>query len=123
VRLFRRREPLHVQLAREGGLELEEPRTRPAWDASGIHGLHRPREWDAVVTVAAPEVEGTRATFVALPDGAVVVEEGPTTLAPCALAGSTASCGRSMLPRSSLLGPPQVPETRTARPRAAAGTL
>jgi hypothetical protein len=78
--VFRRREPLHVRLAREGGIPLEEPKTRPAWDASGIHGLHRVREWDAVVTVDAPELKDNRATFVALPNGDLVVEEGPDGL-------------------------------------------
>jgi hypothetical protein len=76
---FRRREPLHVRLAREGGLELEtgEPEPpRPPWDASGIHGLHRLRQWDAVTTIAAPELPGEKIGFVALPDGALVAEEG-----------------------------------------------
>jgi len=86
VTLFRRHEPLHVRLAREGGIPLEEPKTRPAWDASGIHGLHRLREWDAVVTVEAPELQGNRATFVALPDGDLVVEDGPDAITPLATA-------------------------------------
>jgi len=83
---LRRREPLHVRLAREGGIPLGEPEARAPWDASGIHGLHRVREWDAVVTVAAPEVEGDRAAFVALPGGDLVLEEGPDHLAPFAVA-------------------------------------
>ena len=78
--LFRRREPLHVRLAREGGIPIGEPKTRPAWDESGIHGLHRVREWDAVVTVDAPELKGSRASFVALPDGDLVIEDGPDEL-------------------------------------------
>jgi hypothetical protein len=86
VRLFRRNEPLHVRLAREGGIPLEEARAKPAWDASGIHGLHRVREWDAVVTVDAPEVEGERAAFVALPNGDLVVESGPERVEPLAAA-------------------------------------
>jgi hypothetical protein len=86
VTLFRRRESLHVRLAREGGLPLDEPKTRPAWDASGIHGLHRAREWDAVATVEAPELRGDRATFVALPDGELVIEEGPEGIDPLAAA-------------------------------------
>ena len=84
--LFRRHEPLHVRLAREGGIPLEEPKTRPAWDASGIHGLHRVREWDAVVTVEAPELKGNRATFVALPGGDLVVEDGPDAITALATA-------------------------------------
>jgi hypothetical protein len=86
VSLFRRREPLHVQLAREGGVPLGDDKPRPAWDAAGIHGLHRERRWDAVVAVEAPDVEGERATFVALPGGDLVVEEGPNDLAPLATA-------------------------------------
>jgi hypothetical protein len=86
VTLFRRREPLHVRLAREGGVPLEESETRPAWDAAGIHGLHRVREWDAVVTLEEPEVEGERASFVALPGGDLVVEEGPASVEPLATA-------------------------------------
>jgi hypothetical protein len=86
VTFFRRREALHVRLAREGGIPLEEPRTRPAWDASGIHGLHRVREWDAVVTVDAPELKGDRASFVVLSGGDLVVEEGPDGIVPLATA-------------------------------------
>jgi hypothetical protein len=80
VTLFRRPEPLHVRLAREGGIPLDEAKTRPAWDATGIHGLHRAREWNAVVTVEAPQLTGDRASFVALPDGSLVVEDGPEPL-------------------------------------------
>ena len=84
--LFRRHEPLHVRLAREGGVPLEESETRPAWDAAGIHGLHRVREWDAVVTLEAPELQGERASFVALPGGDLVVEDGPPSVEPLATA-------------------------------------
>jgi hypothetical protein len=76
--LFRRDEPLHVRLARQGGVELgEESQTRPAWDAAGIHGMQRPCEWDVVVTAHAPGVEGERARFVALPPDVLLLEEGP----------------------------------------------
>jgi hypothetical protein len=84
--LFRRSEPLHVRLAREGGLLFGAEAPRAPWDTSGIHGLHRPRQWDAVVTVADPELEGERAAFVALPDGSLVVEDGPHALDPLAAA-------------------------------------
>jgi len=87
VSLFRRREPLHVRLAREGGVPLgDDSPPRPPWDAAGIHGLHRPRQWDAVVTVEAPTLAGERATFVALPDGTLVVEQGPDGIQPLAAA-------------------------------------
>jgi hypothetical protein len=75
VGFFRRREPLHRQLAREGGLLPPEP--RPQWQEVGIHGLQRLREADAVVAVDAPEIEGDTARFVSLPDGSLLVEEGP----------------------------------------------
>lgn len=74
--LFRRNKPLHEQLAEEGGMQLEPlPEAGPpGWMDVGVHGVSRPREWDAVVTVEA-EVEGDRARFVALPD-TLLVEEG-----------------------------------------------
>jgi len=91
VGLFGRREPLHERLAREGGLdtraEPEQIDPRPAWQETGVHGIARAREWDATVTVEAPDVEGDRATFVALPDGSLLVEDGPdTSLEPLAAA-------------------------------------
>lgn len=75
---LRRREPLHERLAREAGL-LEVPSSPtpgPAWQEAGIHGMHRPRDWDATVTADAPDVEGDSVRFVALPDGTLLVEEG-----------------------------------------------
>jgi hypothetical protein len=78
VGFFRRREPLHERLAREAGLTTQpslDPRT--PWQETGVHGLQRPREWDATITVDAPDVEGDAARFVALPDGTLLVEEGP----------------------------------------------
>jgi hypothetical protein len=77
---------LHVRLAREGGIPFGDDRPRPPWDVSGIHGLHRPRRWDAVVTVAAPDVAGERAAFVVLPDGTIVIEDGADDPAPLAAA-------------------------------------
>ena len=77
--LFGRREPLHVRLARLGGMRPDP--TRPpdllgSLGGAGIHGLHRLREWDAVVAVEAPPLQGDRAVFVALADGTLLVEEG-----------------------------------------------
>jgi hypothetical protein len=83
--LFRRREPLHVRLAREGGLDLDETDAvgpRPPWDAAGIHGNPRPKEWDVVTTVDAPDLPGDRIGFVALAGGELVVDEGGGDLAP-----------------------------------------
>jgi hypothetical protein len=78
VGLFRRRVPLHEKLAREGGLYAEpsEGARPPGWMETGIHGVPRAREWEAVVAVDAEGVEGDRARFVALPDDTLVVEEG-----------------------------------------------
>jgi hypothetical protein len=77
VGLFRRREPLHEQLAREGGLVgTPVPDPRPAWQETGIHGISRPREWDVTLSADAAIAEGTRVTFVALPDGSLLVEDG-----------------------------------------------
>ncbi len=76
--LFRRRETLHERLAREGGLSagpLPEP-ARPGWMETGVHGVPRAREWDAVVAVEVDGVQGDRARFVALADDTLLVEEG-----------------------------------------------
>lgn len=89
---FRRgdEEPLHERLAREGGLQFGEipPHdTRPRWGEAGIHGIHRFREWDAVLHVDDVELEADEVRFVALADGTLIVdgdEEGD--LAPFAQA-------------------------------------
>ncbi|HEY1367990.1 MAG TPA: hypothetical protein VGF23_12775 [Gaiellaceae bacterium] len=76
---FWRREPLHERLAREGALGPEQPvadDARPRWGETGIHGLHRVREWDVVATAEAPDVPGDAVAFVALPDGSLLVEDG-----------------------------------------------
>lgn len=48
----------------------------PHWGEVGIHGLHRQREWDLVVTVEAPAAVGDELWFVVLADGRVLTEEG-----------------------------------------------
>ena len=78
--LFRRGEPVHKRLAREGGLEprpQEALDTRPPVLETGIHGIQRPRTWDATVTVEVDGIDGDGAVFVALPDGTLLVEDGP----------------------------------------------
>jgi hypothetical protein len=83
---FRRREPLHARLAREGGLAPPPPHDPgPHWGEVGIHGLHRPREWDAVATVRT-ELPGDVLRFVALPDGTLLVEAGDENVDPGVLA-------------------------------------
>jgi hypothetical protein len=78
VALFRRK-PLHQRLAEEGGL-VERSGGRPPFTGvigeTGIHGVPREREYDAVVTADAPDVEGANARFVALDDGSLLIEEG-----------------------------------------------
>jgi hypothetical protein len=90
VGLFRRSKALHERLLEQGGL-AEPPRddVRPAVGGSretGVHGIAREREWDAVATVAAPEVHGHEVLFDVLPDRTVLVdrEEGDEPLTPLA---------------------------------------
>ena len=84
--LFRRK-PLHQRLAEEGGL-VERSGGRPPFTGvigeTGIHGVPRDREYDAVVTAEAPDVEGAGARFVALPDASLLIEEGDGDLTPLA---------------------------------------
>jgi hypothetical protein len=76
VGLFRRRESLHERLAREGGMVEPQPHdTRPRWGETGIHGVARPREWDAVATVEAPDLAGDSLEFVCLPDGSLLLDD------------------------------------------------
>jgi hypothetical protein len=85
VGLFRRK-PLHQRLAEEGG--LVEPSTRPLFTGvipeTGIHGVPRERQYDAVATTDAPDAEGAAARFVGLEDGTLLVEEGDGDLGPLA---------------------------------------
>ena len=84
--LFRRSKPLHERLAEEGG--LLERSTRPLFSGvipeTGIHGIPRERQFDAVVAAEAPDVEGSTARFVGLEDGSLLVEEGEGDLSPLA---------------------------------------
>ena len=74
-----RRESLHARLAREAGLQTDDPPavdTRPApWSEVGIHGVARPREWDAVATTEAPQLGVGELEFSVLPDGTLVVDD------------------------------------------------
>src|ERR671934_3146500 len=84
---FRRSEPLHERLMREGGLARDPLEWEPkhaglrlagdvaALDSAGITGLHRPREWDATAAVEAPELAGDEVDFVVLPNGSLVAGE------------------------------------------------
>jgi hypothetical protein len=86
---WRRDEPAHEKLAREGGLEPKQeprPEQRRSWHDTlvGIHGVARPREWDMVATTVAPAVAGSRVSFVVLPDETLLIEEGEGDLEPLA---------------------------------------
>jgi hypothetical protein len=76
-----RREPLHRRLAREGGLDPTPPhRVGPHWGEAGIHGIPRPREWDATAVAEAPGLDVDELEFVVLPDGTLLLEvEGDAT--------------------------------------------
>jgi hypothetical protein len=78
VRWLRRR-PLHERLAEKGGLvagERPPVDTTPRWGEVGIHGVPRPRRWDAVASAEAPELDAVELEFVALPDGTLLLDEG-----------------------------------------------
>jgi hypothetical protein len=85
-----RREPIHKKLAREARLEQqpEPPLVDPGphWGVTGIHGVPRPRRWDAVASAQAPGLAGDELHFVALPNGDLVVDEDEPedTIAPLA---------------------------------------
>jgi hypothetical protein len=84
VGFLRREEPLHEKLAREGGLDF--PRgtqdlagpldpSHPYQQVAGIHGVPRPREWDAVASAETPGLPGDELEFVVLHDGTLIVDE------------------------------------------------
>jgi hypothetical protein len=77
--LIFRREPLHKKLAREAHLEQSEAAPivdpGPHWGNAGIHGVPRPRRWDAVASAEAPGLSGDEVHFIALPNGDLVVDE------------------------------------------------
>jgi hypothetical protein len=77
-----RREPIHKKLARQARLDAEPvpepavgPETRGLWGVGGLHGIQRPRRWDVVGSVEAPELTGDEVRFVTLPNGDIVVDE------------------------------------------------
>lgn len=82
--VFRRRKPLHERLAEQGGL-VEPPADVPGapWDqvGAGVHGLARPRRWDAVGTIEAPGIGGDERNFVVLNDETVLGDDGDELLA------------------------------------------
>jgi hypothetical protein len=73
---WRREKPLHEQLAAQGGLMMPGESTRDVapWHQAGIHGVPRPREFDAVISLDVEEVPGDEFSFVALEDGTLLLE-------------------------------------------------
>jgi hypothetical protein len=109
VRFFRRNETLNERLIREAGLDADrgqapldsldpvEPHPRyggpsffgtSMFDNPAVTGNARSRPWEVAVTVDAPAVGGEEVSFVALPDGSLIVEEeeGNAELDPLATA-------------------------------------
>jgi hypothetical protein len=79
VPFWRRRKPLHEELAEGTGLlEWESTHQPGAQTFKGtldvLHG-GRPRRWDAVATTEAPGLEGDELEFTALPDGTLLLDE------------------------------------------------
>ena len=74
--LWRREKPLHERLAEQGGMTMptEVGRDVAPWHQAGVHGVPRPRQWDAVVTAEA-DLPGDSVHFVTLEDRTVVVDE------------------------------------------------
>jgi hypothetical protein len=76
VSFWRREKPLHERLAEQGGMTMptEVGRDVVPWHQAGVHGVARPRQWDAVVTAEA-DLPGDAVHFVTLADRTVVVDE------------------------------------------------
>jgi hypothetical protein len=92
--LFRRDKPLHRRLAEEAALDIGSSSGSPSRLSGllhvmgppdvfgnpaplgevGVHGVPRPRRWDAVASAEA-ELPGEHVHFVALPDGTLLVDE------------------------------------------------
>jgi hypothetical protein len=84
---FFRRERLHERLAREGGLDERAASPEPIDvgppppGVPGFHGLQRPRRWDAVVMVDAPDLHGDTVELVLLEGRPVVSGAEPIAAA------------------------------------------
>lgn len=96
-----RRERLHERMARLGGIDAEATPAQPVqvaprWgETAPAHGIHRHREWDAIITVEAPELRGDELQFVVLEDGTILEEDNPTEQDLSVLADAVEmACGR-----------------------------
>ncbi len=56
-----------------GGREPHD--TLPRWGEVGIHGIARPRQWDAVAVAEAPGLPGDAVAFFALPDRSLLCDD------------------------------------------------
>jgi hypothetical protein len=80
VPFWRRRKPLHEELAEGTGLldwkPTHAPVTPPALTGT-LDVLHggRQRQWDAVTTAEAPDLSGNELAFSSLPDGSLLVDD------------------------------------------------
>jgi hypothetical protein len=76
---WRRRKPLHEQLAEGTDLLEWESRYGPAAQLfkGTLDVLHggRPRQWDAVATAEAPDLDGDQFEFTTLPDGTLLIDD------------------------------------------------
>ena len=81
-------EARRAPLGRRGPHQLEQEPERgpvdpgPHWGVTGIHGVARPRRWDAVASAEGPGLAGDEVHFVALPNGDLVVDEDEPPLLP-----------------------------------------
>jgi hypothetical protein len=73
---WRREKPLHERLAEEGGLLVpsEGARDLAPWHQAGIHGVPRPREYDAVVSLEVAGGKADEIAFVELEDRTLLLE-------------------------------------------------
>ncbi len=75
---WRRRTPLHEELAEGTDLLAWETRHQPGaqFFKGTLDVLHggRPRRWDAVATTEAPGLDGDELEFTALPDGTLLLD-------------------------------------------------
>ena len=90
---FFRRGPASAQRDPVPARQPAQPAEPPGWDGAprgepGIHGVARPRSWDAVVRAEAGDLDAGRVEFVALDERTLVADRGRPTadLAPFAAA-------------------------------------
>jgi hypothetical protein len=73
--LSRTRELLLALTAVGNGVPRPGPEGGPWEGLVGVHGVPRPRTWDAVASAHAPDLTGDGVAFLVLEDGTVVVED------------------------------------------------